>query len=354
MMHPPRHIPTTPPLAASRERIATVRQTGKRATINPRLLLLLALLFPGCAVEYQRPDITQTTLTPHSPHDTRPPQHQADEVWIIARAPGTAPGTAPAATDAPATDHHAIDAALVRVSGDDADQPLPLVAASVRATIRGLTCDVALTQRFINPSTRTLDAAYRFPLPADARVREIVMVIGDRRIRGIFRAPDEAQRLYADAKQQGYRASLITLGRDNLLTHRIANLAPGRAIDIDLTYRHTLEERDGEYRFALPKLAGAAGLDRGALEVAIDLQPGVAITALKSFSHPIEREALDATSMRVTLADGDTAAFDDPFDLRFRVAQGARLARAADHDELGHSTTHDAAIAIDASRPTDH
>jgi len=304
--------------------------------------LLAALLLAGCAGQMKRVEVDQTSLTPHAAHETRPSHQQADqadEVWIIARA------------DAPPADSVIDEAALLRVDEPGAPQPLPLVAATVRASIRGLTCDVALTQRFTNPHARTIDAAYRFPLPADARVREFVMVIGERRIRGIFRAPDEARRLYAAAKQQGYRASLITLGPDHVLRHRIANLAPRQTIDIDLTYRHTLEAHDDGYRFSLPRLAGATGIEHAAIDMTIDLQPGVAITELKSFSHRIEREALDATSTRVTLADDQTAMFDEPFDLRFRVAEGARLARAADHDEPGQSTRHDAAIAIDATRP---
>jgi hypothetical protein len=347
MMHQPRLILPSKPLAASRKHRAIMTQSSHPAIpITSLLLILLTLiLLPACAYQAKQSDVNQTALTPDMTHEAAAPVRQEAEVWIIARTPGQ--------SEAPAADHHIDEAALVRTSGDDAGQALPLAAATVRANIRGLTCDVALTQRFTNPHTRTIDAAYRFPLPADARVREFVMVIGERRIRGIFRSPDEAQRLYASAKQQGYRASLITLGDDHVLTHRVANIAPGRAIDIDLTFRHTLEQHDGGYRFTLPRLAGAAGVERAAVDLTIDLRPGVPITGLKSFSHRIEREPLDASSMRVTLADDDITAFDQPFDLRFRVADGERLARAADHDELGHSTTHDAAIAIDASRPTD-
>jgi len=125
--------------------------------------LLIALLLAGCAGQMNRVEVRQTSLTPHAPHQTHAPPHhtEAEEVWIIARAA------------APAAEQRVDDAALVRAGGEEAGQALPLVAATVRASIRGLTCDVALTQRFTNPHAEPIDAAYRFPLPADARVRAI-------------------------------------------------------------------------------------------------------------------------------------------------------------------------------------
>lgn len=191
----------------------------------------------------------------------------------------------------------------------------------------------------------------RFPLPGDARVRGFMMVIGQRRIRGIFREPEEARRLYAAARQQGHRASLMTIGPDRVLTHRITHIEPRKAIDIDLTYRHTLGQLDPGYRFVFPALADATGVDPVAIDLSVDLRPGVPVVELTSASLAIAHERLDADITRVTLADAEDAIANEPFDLRFRVADDARLARAADHDEPSPRGGDDALIAVDATAP---
>ena len=66
-----------------------------------------------------------------------------------------------------------------------------------------------------------------FPLPQNSAVNEFIMVIGDRRIRGIIRDRKEAEKIYADAKRQGYTASLLTQERPNIFTQKVANIEPG-------------------------------------------------------------------------------------------------------------------------------
>jgi Ca-activated chloride channel family protein len=44
-----------------------------------------------------------------------------------------------------------------------------------------------VTQQYHNPYGSKIEAVYTFPLPDDAGVRDFVMQIGERRIRGIVR-----------------------------------------------------------------------------------------------------------------------------------------------------------------------
>ena len=61
-----------------------------------------------------------------------------------------------------------------------------------------------------------------FPLPANAAVNEFVMTVGERKIRGIIRERQEAQRIYQEARTQGYVASLLTQERPNIFTQSVA------------------------------------------------------------------------------------------------------------------------------------
>ena len=97
---------------------------------------------------------------------------------------------------------------------------------------------------------------YVFPLPQNAAVNEFVMTIGDRHIRGIIREREEAEQIYAEARQQGYVASLLTQERPNIFTQSVANIEPGKQIDIDINYFHTLAYDDGGYEFVFPMVVG--------------------------------------------------------------------------------------------------
>src|SRR5690606_27027528 len=82
------------------------------------------------------------------------------------------------------------------------------------------------------------------------------MTIGDRRIRGIIREREEAERIYHDARAQGYTASLLTQERPNVFTQKVANIEPGKQIDVNIKYFHTLAYADGWYEWVFPMVVG--------------------------------------------------------------------------------------------------
>ena len=134
--------------------------------------------------------------------------------------------------------------------------PLPLKHTAVDAVINGYIGTVNVKQEYENPYDTKIEAVYVFPLPEKAAVSEFLMVIGDRTIRGILREKEEAQRIYREARRQGYRASLLVQRRPNIFEQKVANIEPGKAIDIDITYFHTLAYQDGWYSFVFPTVVG--------------------------------------------------------------------------------------------------
>ncbi|MEX0777577.1 MAG: VIT domain-containing protein [Phycisphaeraceae bacterium] len=134
--------------------------------------------------------------------------------------------------------------------------PLPLKHTDVRASILGYIATVQVTQQFHNPFNEKIEAAYVFPLPTDAAINEFIMTIGDRKIRGIIRERAEAQRIYHEARAQGYVASLLTQERPNIFTQKVANIEPGKQIDVSIRYFHTLSYDDGWFEFNFPMVVG--------------------------------------------------------------------------------------------------
>ena len=141
--------------------------------------------------------------------------------------------------------------------------PLPLRHTDVRATVTGYISAVDVTQQFENPYDEKIEAVYLFPLPEKAAVNEFVMTIGERKIRGILREKEEARQIYEDARAQGYQASLLVQHRPNIFEQKVANIEPGKRIDVNIRYFHTLAYEDGWYSFVFPTVVGPRYNPRG-------------------------------------------------------------------------------------------
>ena len=275
----------------------------------------------------------------------------AEELWVIAKPGAEQPQHVSPMNDAPATP--GAGALMTRVP-DRADAvPVPLKHTDVKAHIIGYIATVDVTQRYHNPFAGKIEAVYVFPLPSNAAVSEFLMTIGDRRIRGIIRERAEAERIYSEAKHQGYVASLMTQERPNVFTQAVANIEPGKSIDVNIKFFHTLEYSDGWYEYVFPMVVGprfnppgssngigakphgsAVGLTGQKTEVsylrpsersghditlAVDIEAGVDIERIESRSHRIDVSNPEKGIARVSLRDDDAIPNKD-FVLRYKVA----------------------------------
>jgi Ca-activated chloride channel homolog len=266
----------------------------------------------------------------------------AEEIWVISR---TRSISNPSAQDVPGSGSMIVEDGKKRV-------PMPLKHTDVKAALSGYIATVKVTQQFQNPYDEKIEAVYVFPLPENAAVNEFVMTIGERRIRGIIRERVEAEKIYREAKQQGYVASLLTQERPNIFTQSVANIEPGKAIDVTIQYFHTLACLDGWYEFVFPMVVGprfnppgtadgvgAAPRDRpGAsgqrtevsylapdersghdIALQVDLDAGVAIEEVRCRSHATSTERRSPQRMSLSLKSEDFIPNKD-FVLRYRVA----------------------------------
>jgi Ca-activated chloride channel homolog len=240
---------------------------------------------------------------------------------------------------------------LIRRPGEK-EIPLPLKHTAVRGEVAGYIATVHVTQQFENPYDTKIEAEYVFPLPDDAAVNDFVMTIGSRTIRGIIRERKEAEKIYAQARQQGYVASLLTQERPNLFTQKVANIELGRSVDVDIHYFNTLAYVDGWYEFVFPMVVGprfnppgsTAGVGAVApgrkgisgqktevqylqpgtrsghdISVAVQINAGVPIEAIECNSHTIRKSQRRPEIVQVELDEQDSVPNKD-FVLRFKVA----------------------------------
>jgi Ca-activated chloride channel family protein len=282
-----------------------------------------------------------------------------DEIWVIAK--DQAPRAAGPEYETPGSGAMMVERGQEKV-------PLPLKHTEVKGRVCGYIATVEVTQQFHNPFSEKIEAVYVFPLPQNAAVNEFIMVIGERRIRGIIRERQEAEAIYREARRQGHVASLLTQERPNIFTQKVANIEPGKQIDVNIKYFNTLAYADGWYEFVFPMVVGPRfnppgstdgvsavgrgkmGLSGQATEVqylrpnersghdislAVEIDAGVKIEEIACASHAIRKDSDGSEKVRVQLSELDNIPNKD-FVLRFKVAgDTVKSALVTHRDERG-------------------
>jgi Ca-activated chloride channel homolog len=232
----------------------------------------------------------------------------------------------------------------------------PLVAADVKMDIAGPVIRTRLTQRFTNPTDKWVEGVYAFPLPEDAAVDTLKIVIGDRFIEGDIKERKEARIIYEEAARNGQRAGLVEEERPNLFTTSLANIGPGETVAIQIEYQNKARLDNGVWSTRFPMViapryipkpsqpalvadlsgrigignprvpdadritppvlhpalepSGAEGL-RLPVNFDISLEAGVPIASISSQTHALNVVKSDADSAHISLKDGDVAADRD-------------------------------------------
>ena len=131
-------------------------------------------------------------------------------------------------------------------------QEAPAVETRFDVKVAGLIARTTVRQRFTNPSAGFVEMLYVFPLSETSAVDELKMIVGERVIEGQIAEKNRARRVYAAAKDEGKRASLVEQVRPNLFSTSLANVAPGEAIDIVIGTSDTLQYEAGRVTLRLP------------------------------------------------------------------------------------------------------
>ena len=228
----------------------------------------------------------------------------------------------------------------------------------VHAQISGYMARVSVKQSFQNPFKQKIEAVYTFPLPESAAVDDMVMTVGSRTIHGTIKKREEARQIYETAKKRGRVASLLDQERPNIFVQSVANIEPGKEIEITLQYSDLMTYSDGRYSFAFPTVVGPrfmpgqatgnqgtgwspdtasvpdaslisppvkpgsvrAGHD---ISISVDIGAGMPISLIRSVLHPIAIKQIDANDAHIELENNHAIPNKD-FVLSWQVC-GERL-----------------------------
>jgi Ca-activated chloride channel family protein len=140
-------------------------------------------------------------------------------------------------------------------SGEEVGE-FPLQHTEVAADVSGYIGRTVVEQVYGNPFSEVIEAVYVFPLPTMAAVNDFVMEIGGRKIVGLIRPREEAERIYQEARARGQTVSLLTQERPNIFTQSVANIEPGGEVKIKITYFERLLFQHGYYEWIFPMVVG--------------------------------------------------------------------------------------------------
>ena len=145
------------------------------------------------------------------------------------------------------------DPAGLRYLGEDGTTHSALLLhTDVAMRVNGLINRVKVTQHFVNDSDQWINGHYLFPLPDNAAVDHLKMIINDRVILGEIREKAIAQRAYNEAKNVGKKATLIKLQRNNIFTTAVANIAPHETVQIEIEYQQAIDYKAGVFSLHFP------------------------------------------------------------------------------------------------------
>lgn len=239
-----------------------------------------------------------------------------------------------------------------RTSGTAADsapeyRPAAMLSTEVEMRVTGLVARTRLTQHFHNDSADWVEGVYLFPLPEDAAVDGLRLVIGDRVLEGEIQEKAEARRTYDEAKAEGRKASLVEQHRPNVFTTRVANVGPGEAVEVVLEMQQAVRWDAGEMSLRFPTVVnpryfpapGETGLtvEPPLLASAVSLLPlipqlvsprpvnpvrfevrldaGFPLEYLEAPYHRVDVETLGDHRFRVRLAEDAAVSADRDFEL---------------------------------------
>ncbi|MGU3362385.1 marine proteobacterial sortase target protein [Methylobacterium sp. M6A4_1b] len=231
----------------------------------------------------------------------------------------------------------------LRGSADGAPVEAIRLATDISVDVSGPTARAVVTQAFRNPGADWVEGTYVYPLPEDAAVDGMTLVVGSRVIVAGIRERAAAERAYEAAKAAGQSAALTAQARPNLFTNAVANIGPGETVLVQITYQQTIPvsgetrmlrlplvvaprynpapapvdavSRDGvaaagrdpvpdRARISPPVLDPSVSRPTNPVAVTVRLRAGFAVGPVRSATHAIRVTEAGPEARTVTLADG--------------------------------------------------
>lgn len=130
--------------------------------------------------------------------------------------------------------------------------PAVLLETHIDAQVNGPVASITLTQDFFNSHDDFAEASYLFPMPEQAAVYAMQIMIDERVIIGSIHEKAEAEQIYQQAVASGQQAAITQQLGANVFRTKVAHIKSGQSIQVVLQYRQILEPENGRFSLRMP------------------------------------------------------------------------------------------------------
>jgi Ca-activated chloride channel family protein len=198
------------------------------------------------------------------------------------------------------------------------------LATHVSMSISGPILRAKVRQEFRNPSQFWSEGIYTFPLPEQAVVDRLRMVVGERIIDGQIHEKKAAKRIYQKAREAGKKTSLLNHHRTNVFTTSVANIGPDETIIVEFEYQQVIDFKAQRFALRFPMVntpkftpprtrlessfVEPVNLIRKLLDapenpvtIEVDLKAGFPIEGVASSSHVFKTQKLSEEHFKISV-----------------------------------------------------
>ncbi len=122
----------------------------------------------------------------------------------------------------------------------------------VQTTIRDQIAKVQLSQVFQNTGSGTLQAQLIFPMPADAAISALTLLVDGKELTGRILKKDDARRIYEGIVRRQRDPALLEYMGQGLFQTSVFPVPPGAERKVEIRYSQLLKKENGLIDFLLP------------------------------------------------------------------------------------------------------
>ena len=201
----------------------------------------------------------------------------------------------------------------------------------VNITVRDQVASVAIDQEFVNTGHGMIEVEYLFPVPPDAAIDSMTLVVNGKEFAAQLLKADEARRIYEDIVRKKKDPALLEYVGFGLIKTRAFPLEPGKPAKVLVTYKNVCKKDNNLVEVWYPlnteKFSAKPIED---VEVRVDIKDKADITAVYSPTHDLAVERKDPRHVIASFKARDTIPTTD-FQVLYKSADeevGATLLTA--------------------------
>lgn len=199
--------------------------------------------------------------------------------------------------------------------------PYKISSLEVNASLRDQAAEVQVTQGFVNTGSRTIEVAFVFPLPPDAAVSKLTLMVDGKELAGTILNKDEARRRYEEIVRKNQDPALLEWLGGGMFQTSVFPVPPGAERKVMIRYTQLCRQDQGVTDFTFPlSTAKYSTHPVERVNVNVTIESADEIKSVYSPTHSIEMRR-EKHRARVSYESKNEVPADD-FRLLFDVGRG--------------------------------